>query len=52
MDALAVRSVAQDHAEASIDMEGMTVLDADLAYQMLENPTEPNEVLRNILALR
>ncbi|SDR37210.1 hypothetical protein SAMN05216597_4064 [Pseudomonas cannabina] len=30
----------------------MTVIDAGLSYHMFENSTEPNEALRNILALR
>jgi hypothetical protein len=53
VDALAVRSVVHDQSTPdSIDFEGMTVLDADTAYQMLDNPPEPNKALRNLLALR
>lgn len=49
--ALAVRSVIEDEV-LSFDQEGMTVLDADIADQLLDNPPEPNEALRNLLALR
>lgn len=49
--ALAVKSVVEDEA-LSFDTEGMTVLDADTAYQLLDNPPEPNEALRSLLALR
>ena len=55
VDALAVRSVVHDQSAQlsdSVDFEGMTVLDADTAYQMLDNPPEPNKALRNLLALR
>lgn len=55
VDALAVRSVVHDQSTQlsdSVDFEGMTVLDADTAYQMLDNPPEPNKALRNLLALR
>ena len=50
--ALAVRSVAHEEKAADFDVEGMTVLDADTAYQLLDNPPEPTEALRNLLALR
>ena len=49
--ALAVKSVVEDEA-LSFDSEGMTILDADTAYQLLDNPPEPNEALRSLLALR
>ncbi|CAI8899308.1 hypothetical protein D3C76_737260 [compost metagenome] len=55
VDALAVRSVVHDQSAQvsdSVDFEGMTVLDADTAYQLLDNPPEPNQALRNLLALR
>lgn len=55
VDALAVRSVAHDQEARiadSIDMESMTLLDADTAYHLLDNPGEPNEALSAILALR
>lgn len=52
VEALAVRSVAQERQAHSFDVEGMTVLDADVAYRLLDNPPEPNEALRNLLALR
>lgn len=54
VEALAIRSIAQaqEARDDSFDMEGMTVLDADMAYQLLDNPPEPNEALRNLLALR
>lgn len=55
VDALAVRSVAHDQ-EARVadivDFEGITLLDADTAYRLLDNPGEPNEALSAILALR
>jgi hypothetical protein len=50
--ALAVRSVAHEENATSLDTEGMTVLDADTAYQLLDNPPEPTEGLRNLLTLR
>ncbi|MFT5314857.1 MAG: hypothetical protein ACI9UK_000682 [Candidatus Krumholzibacteriia bacterium] len=55
VEALAVRSVAHDQ-EARVadivDFEGVTLLDANTAYQLLDNPGEPNEALSAILALR
>ncbi len=39
-------------AKIRFDVEGMTVLDADTAYQLLDNPPEPNEALRRLLSLR
>lgn len=50
--ALAVRSVAHEEKAVDFDVEGITVLDADTAYQLLDNPPEPTEALRNLLALR
>lgn len=50
--ALAVRSVAHDEKAADSDRAIMTVLDADTASQLLDNPPEPTETLRNLLALR
>lgn len=50
--ALAVRSVAHEENAVSFDTEGMTVLDADTAYQLLDNPPEPTDYLRNLLAPR
>ncbi|MFJ2456531.1 hypothetical protein ACIOWK_33335 [Pseudomonas protegens] len=52
VEALAVRSVAQERQAHSFDVEGIAVLDADVAYRLLDNPPEPNEALRNLLALR
>lgn len=49
--ALAIRSVAHEDA-VNFDIAGVTVLDADTAYQMLDNPPDPTEALRNLLALR
>ncbi|AZF20037.1 hypothetical protein C4J89_1200 [Pseudomonas sp. R4-35-07] len=50
--ALAVRSVAHEEKAADFDVEGITVLDANTAYQLLDNPPEPTDTLRNLLALR
>lgn len=50
--ALAVRYVAHEEKAVDFDVEGITVLDADTAYQLLDNPPEPTEALRNLLALR
>ncbi|WP_144930670.1 MULTISPECIES: hypothetical protein [unclassified Pseudomonas] len=50
--ALAVRSVAHEEKALDFDVEGMTRLDADTAYQLLDNPPEPTEALRNLLTLR
>lgn len=50
--ALAVRSAAHEEAPHDFDIEGMTVLDAETAYAMLDNPPEPTEELRKLLALR
>jgi hypothetical protein len=52
VEALAVRSVVHDHEAQVVDFEGMTLLDADTANQLLDNPGEPNEALSAILALR
>lgn len=55
VEALALLSVVHDQSAKlsdSVDSEGMTVLDADTAYQLLDNPPEPNQALRNLLALR
>ncbi|WP_207284019.1 hypothetical protein [Pseudomonas sp. FW300-N2F2] len=46
--ALAMRSVAHEEKAADFDVEGMTVLDANTAYQLLDNPPEPTEALRNL----
>jgi hypothetical protein len=46
--ALAVRSVAHEEKAADFDVESMTVLDANTAYQLLDNPPEPTEALRNL----
>jgi hypothetical protein len=50
--ALAVRSVVHEEQATDFDVQGMTVLDANTAYQMLDNPPEPTEALCNLLALR
>ncbi|MDP2746948.1 hypothetical protein [Pseudomonas sp.] len=50
--ALAVRSVAHEEKAVGFDVEGMTVLDANTAYQLLDTPPEPTEALRNLLVLR
>lgn len=57
VDALAVRTILHTKelplpVFAPIDMESMTLLDADTAYRLLDNPGEPNEALSAILALR
>lgn len=55
VEALALLSVVHDQSaklSETVDFEGMTVLDADMAYQLLDNPPEPNDALRNLLALR
>lgn len=52
VEALAVRSVVHDHKAQVVDFEGMTLLDANTADQLLDNPGEPNEALSAILALR
>jgi Tfp pilus assembly protein PilO len=52
VEALAVRSVAHDREVQSVDVENITVLDAETAYELLENPPQPTETLRSILALR
>lgn len=52
VEALAIRSVVHDHETQIVDFEGMTLLDANTAYQLLDNPGEPNEALSAILALR
>ncbi|WP_139211043.1 hypothetical protein [Pseudomonas coleopterorum] len=51
VEALAIRSVAQERSEHSFDEQGILVLDAKTAYQLLDNPPEPTDTLRNILAL-
>lgn len=50
--ALAVRSIAHDGKTVAIDAEGMTLLDANTAHQLLDDPAAPTEALRNLLALR
>ena len=50
--ALAVLSVAHDERAVDFDADGMIVLDADTAYQLLDSPPEPSEALRQLLALR
>ncbi|MGV8919761.1 MAG: hypothetical protein ACOH2R_18470 [Pseudomonas sp.] len=50
--ALAVRSVAHEKKAVEFVVEGITVLDANTAYQLLDNPPELTEALRNLLALR
>jgi len=55
VEALALLSVVHEQSTQvsnTVDSEGMTVLDADTAFQLLDNPPEPNEALRNLLALR
>jgi hypothetical protein len=50
--ALAVRSVAHEEQAIGFDTEGMTIIDAETAYQLLDNPPEPSEELRRLLTLR
>lgn len=50
--ALAVRSVAHEELPIGFDVEGITVVDANTAYQLLDEPPEPTESLRKLLALR
>lgn len=52
IEALAVRSIAHERQHSPFDVEGLTVLDADVACRLLDNPPEPNAALRNILSLR
>lgn len=52
IEALAVRSIAHELRHSPFDVEGVTVLDADVACRLLDNPPEPNAALRNILSLR
>lgn len=35
-----------------VDLEGLTVLDAKTAYDLLDNPPKPNEKLQSLLALQ
>lgn len=35
-----------------VDLEGLTVLDAKTAYDLLDNPPQPNAKLQSLLALR
>ncbi|MBN3967555.1 hypothetical protein IMW75_20050 [Pseudomonas gregormendelii] len=54
VEALSLLCVVHDQSAQlsdTVDFEGMTVLDADTAFQMLDNPPEPNQALRNLLAL-
>ncbi|MGG2020676.1 hypothetical protein AB1J88_11630 [Pseudomonas sp. S8] len=50
--ALAVRSVVHEDNATAFDAEEMTVLKAEKAYQLLDNPPEPTEALRSLLTLR
>ncbi|QJP96537.1 hypothetical protein C6Y56_18890 [Pseudomonas fluorescens] len=50
--ALAVRSVVHEEKATDFDVEGVTVLDAEAAYQLLDTPPEPTEALLNLLTLR
>jgi hypothetical protein len=52
VQALAVRSVFLERQPRSLNVDATTVLDAEVAYRLLENPPEPNEALRRLLALR
>lgn len=52
VQALSIRSVIHDQETHFVDPCGMTWLDADTAYSLLDNPGEPNEALNAILALR
>lgn len=35
-----------------VDLEGLTVLDAKTAFDLLDNPPQPNEKLQSLLALQ
>lgn len=52
VEALAVRSIAQKHQVQFLNGAAITVLDAEVAYRILDNPPEPNEALRYLLQLR
>lgn len=55
IEALAIRSIVYDQPAQfanCVDLEGMTVLNAETVSQMLDNPNKPNEALNAILALR
>lgn len=55
VEALVIRSIVYDqsaHFSDCVDLEGMTVLDAETAYELLDNPPKPTEALNAILALR
>lgn len=52
VEALAVRTITHKHNAHFLDEDAMTVLDAEVAYRLLDDPPEPNEALRHILSLR
>jgi uncharacterized protein (DUF1778 family) len=52
VEALAVRSIAQKHQVQFLNGAAITVLDAEVAYRILDNPPEPNKALRDLLKLR
>ncbi|MFS2158996.1 hypothetical protein ACCD10_16795 [Pseudomonas sp. Pseusp122] len=52
VQALSICSVIHDQETHFVDPYGMTWMDADTAYHLLDNPGEPNEALNEILALR
>lgn len=55
VEALAVRSVMHHQSvqnAENIDLGNMTVLDAEMAHQLLDNPPNPTNTLIALLALR
>jgi hypothetical protein len=50
VSALAIRSMA--HEEKKTLDDSMTVLDAETAFNLLDNPPEPTDELRDLLNLR
>lgn len=50
--AAAADIAVQPRHASTLDTEGMTVLEAATAYQLLDNPPEPSDELRRLLALR
>lgn len=50
VSALAIRSMA--HEEKKTLGDSMTVLDAETAFNLLDNPPEPTDELRDLLNLR
>lgn len=49
--ALAIRSMAHEEKTTTLD-DSMTVLDAETAFNLLDNPPEPTDELRDLLSVR